>query len=97
MKKDIINLVNSSEGTLRLNNISSLHRWTKDALGDDVDRLSIEFDNINNVNFSIVDREIKARDYAGIIAECCEKTQVFLQAVSETLCKNLSAGYRNKQ
>ena len=90
-------MVNSEEGTFRLNNISYLRRWSKDALGNNVDKLVIEFDNINNVCFSLYDREIKSRDYEGIIGECEEKIQLFLSEVSKELCSNLKAGYRNKE
>ena len=78
MKKEIMNLINikSDEATyFRLNNISYLRRWTMDGLGNEVDRLTIEFDTINEVRFSLCDREIRSRDYAGIISECQEKTE----------------------
>ena len=77
MKKQIINLVNSEEGVFTLNNIAYLRRWTKDALGNPVDRLQIEFKNINGVNFAIYDAEITHRDYEGIIKECDEKIKLF--------------------
>ena len=95
MKKEIMNLVNSEEGTFRINNISYLKRWTKDAMGCKVDRLTLEFDSINHVRFSIYNTEIIARDYEGIIAECQELTTRFLAEVERTLFKNLGAGYRN--
>lgn len=95
MKKDIMELLKSENGYLRINNISYLHRWTKDALGNEVDRLELEFDTINNVNFSIYEREIKSRDYAGIISECQVITENFMTEVSKTLCNNMKAGYRN--
>lgn len=96
MKKELMAVVNSSEGYFRLNNIASLKRWTKNAIGEDVDRLTIEFDNINNVNFIAPEHEIVSRDYEGIITECNEKTQLFLDAVAQRLCSELSNGYRNK-
>lgn len=101
MKKDIMNLIDfKSDETkdveyFRLNNVSYLKRWTKDAFGNDIDRLEINFDTINDVNFSIYDREIKSRDYEGIIRECQEITKAFFDEVSATLIKNLGAGYRN--
>lgn len=104
MKKDITNLINSEEGSFRINNIATLRRWTKsgkwcDENGNEgyiekVDKLVIEFDNINHVCFSLFDREIKSRDYDGIITECQEKIQAFLSVVSEDLCKCLRAGYK---
>lgn len=35
MKKEIMNLITSSEGQFRINNISYLKRWTKDGMGED--------------------------------------------------------------
>ena len=95
MKKEVMNLVNSNEGKFRLNNVSYLKRWTLDGLGNKVDRLELEFDTINNVCFSLYDREIKARDYDGIIEECKALTERFFKEVSDTLSKNLGAGYIN--
>lgn len=97
MKKEIMNLINSEEGTFRLNNISILRRWTKNALKDDVDVLRIEFDTINNVSLGIRNFEIKSRDYEGIILECQEITSKYLLSVSDELCKNIRSGYRNKR
>ena len=97
MKKEIMNLITSSEGQFRINNISYLKRWTKDGMGEDVDKLTLEFDNINNVCFSIYDQEIKSRDYDGIIRECQELTKRFMQEVERELLNNISVGYRNKE
>ena len=52
MKKELLKILDSEDATFRLNNISYLHRWTKDALGNDVDRLELEFDHINGTCFS---------------------------------------------
>lgn len=97
MKKEIMNLITSSEGQFRINNISYLKRWTKDGMGEDVDKLTLEFDNINNVCFSIYDQEIKSRDYDGIIRECQELTKRFMQEVERELLNNIRVGYRNKE
>ena len=95
MKKEIMKLVKSEEGTFRLNNISRLYRWTTSALNEKVDCLTIEFDNINNVNFGLSEN-IESRDYDGIIAECQKATTSFLTAVALELNKNMENGYRNK-
>lgn len=95
MKKEIKALVNSKEGTFRLNNISYLKRWTKDALGDPVDMLVIDFDNINHVNFAPQRYKITARDYDGIIEECTAAIEKHLLTVSNQLVKDINAGYRN--
>lgn len=96
MKKAIVNLINSDKGEVRLNNVATLRRWTKNALGMDVDELKLDFDNINSVHFGIYDTNIKSRDYDGIIKECCTLTEKFFAEVSRSLCNDLKAGYRNK-
>ncbi len=95
MKKEILNLINSKEGTYKLNNVSYLKRWTKTAIGEDVDMLELRFKNLNDVCFSIYDTEIKSRDYEGIIKECQMLTERYFNEVASTLCKNLGAGYKN--
>ncbi len=94
MKKEIMQLVSSNEGQIRLNSISYLRRWTKTAIGTPVDKLELVFDSINNVRFSIYDTEIKSRDYNGIIKECEELTSRFLAEVSRSLCNDLRAGHK---
>ncbi|MBO7713961.1 MAG: hypothetical protein J6S85_10355 [Methanobrevibacter sp.] len=96
MKKEIMKLVKSEEGTFRLNNISTLRRWSKDGLGNPVDKLVLDFESINHVCFGICDTEIHARDYDGIIAECQEITTRFLDEVARSLKNDMRAGYRNK-
>lgn len=94
MKKKIMELVKANEGTYRLNNICFLTRYTKSAIGENVDVLNLCFDNINGVNFGawVV---IKARDYDGIIEECNKAIEDYLNAVALRLTTNLKAGYRN--
>lgn len=95
MKKEILHLVESDEGEFTLNNISYLRRWTKSAIGENVDKLVVEFKNINNVNFGKSSEEIIARDYDGIINEITIATKEYLQRVSDEFCKNLKCGYIN--
>lgn len=97
MKKEILNLVESDEGEFVLNNISYLRRWTNSAIGENVDKLVIEFENINNVNFGVASKEIVARDYNGIINEITIATKEYLQEVSNRLCSNLKCGYINSK
>ncbi len=97
MKKEILNLVESNEGKFVLNNISYLRRWTNSAIGENVDKLVVEFENINNVNFGVASKEIVARDYNGIINEITIATKEYLQEVSNRLCSNLKCGYINSK
>lgn len=97
MKKEILNLIESNEGKFVLNNISYLRRWTNSAIGENVDKLVIEFENINNVNFGVASKEIVARDYKGIINEIKVATREYLQEVSNRICSNLKCGYINSK
>lgn len=97
MKKEILNLVESNEGKFVLNNISYLRRWTNSAIGENVDKLVVEFENINNFNFGVASKEIVARDYNGIINEITIATKEYLQEVSNRLCSNLKCGYINSK
>lgn len=94
MKKNIIKLLQSDNGVYRLNNISYLVRWTNDGLGNEVDYLTINFENINGVNYGFSFYIIKARDYDGIIAECEKATNKYLTEVAKRITKDLKAGYR---
>jgi hypothetical protein len=97
MKKDIMALLKSENGTYRLNNISYLKRWTIDGLGNNVDCLTIEFDNINNVNYGYSSYNIFSRDYDGIIAECEKATNKYLTEVTNRLTTDLRAGFRGSR
>lgn len=93
MKSEIKSLLKSECDGYRLNNISCLIRWTKDACGDPVDGLRLCFDNINGVNFGdFVD--IGSRTYEGVIKECEAATNDFLNEVARRLTNDLRAGYR---
>lgn len=95
MKKEIMELVNASEGTVRLNSVSYLSRWTVNAMGEKVDMLRLEFNSINGVRYSVYKNEITARDYNGIIKECEAITNEFFAEVARKLTNDLRAGYRN--
>lgn len=96
MKNEIMEMLKTTEGVFRINNISKI-RWNRfDALNNEVNKLRVEFDNINNVNFALYDTEIKSRDYNGIIEEVQQITSNFLNKVADELNKNLRAGYINQ-
>lgn len=97
MKKEIMELVNKNEGIVRLNEVSYLRRWTKDAMGNKVDMLRLEFDSINGVRYSLYKDDITARDYNGIIKECEIITNAFFAEVARSLTNNLKAGYRSRK
>lgn len=95
MKKELLKFINSEEDVscFRLNAISYLKHYTKNAFGKKIDRITIEFDQIFGRYCSISNNEIISRDFEGILTECQEKTEEFLNKVSYILCRELKAGH----
>lgn len=93
MKKDIMNLVNSENGSLRINHIAQLKRWKTDAIGNKVDCLEIVFDNINGVNYP-GNMLIKSRSYNDIITECAACIEQYMNGIANRLISDLRNGYR---
>lgn len=92
MKKEILNLVNSEEGELRINQYFKLERWTKDALNESVDKLALSCNIVESSRGLI---EIKSRDFLGIKEEISSIMQKQLDIVKEKLLNNFSVGYFN--
>lgn len=87
-------LVNSTEGAFRLNKFASLKRWTKDAINNDVDKLELRFDTLNDICIKgLSNVSITARDYDGIISECNEAITRYFQEATKQITNDLSAGY----
>lgn len=93
LKKEIMAAVNSENVDVKINNISYLHRWKKDALGEDVDRMTINFSYVAGVRGGWT-KEIESRDYDGIIEEIEDATNEYMRNCAEQMIKNLRAGYR---
>ena len=93
MKKEITRLLKQEEGTLKLNNLSRLRRWSKNLFGEKVDMLVLDFDNVNNVEYSVGNTEIRSRDYEGILEEVKNMTEWFLECIKLELINNLENGY----
>lgn len=90
MKKEIMELINSENASIRINKFLRLDRWKKDAIGNKVDKLEAIFSiqHISSRHF-----EIKSRDYNGIIEEIQEcQTKAFFEAAEE-YNKQLKNGY----
>ena len=94
LKQEITALINSAEGRCRINSISTLNRFTKNAAGLDCDVLKLEFNTTFFPRCHVYDNTIKSREYAGIIAECEQITRETLQRISDKLCSDIRAGYR---
>ena len=93
MKKEITRLLKQEEGTLKLNNLSRLRRWSKNLFGEKVDMLVLDFDNVNNVRYGVGNTEIKSRDYEGVLEEVKNMTALFLESIKLELINNLENGY----
>lgn len=90
MKKEIITLVNSKEGTLKINNYCTLQRWTKTALNEDVDKLEAIFSITHYMSHTV---EIQSRNWKSIVDEVvAAQTKAFAESADE-LNKQLLNGY----
>lgn len=90
MKKEIENLLNSENAYLDLNKLCCLHRWQKNAFGEPVDCLKVEFSITSTFDYR---EEITARDWRGIVEQVRDAhTRAFAKA-SEVLSTELKAGY----
>ena len=88
MKKEITALVESKEGTLKLNQFCTLYRWTWSIT--EVDKLEVRFDLTSASSHMY---EIHSRDWQGIVEEIKEaQTKAFADA-AETLNKQIANGY----
>lgn len=90
MKKEIEKLLKSEDAYLKLNKFCTLHRWTKNAFGEQVDCLRAEFSILHEFDHL---KELTARDWRGIVEQVCELQQKVLKVVGETLSKELKNGY----
>lgn len=92
MKKEINELLKSDSGSLRLNNICVLRRYTTNVLGESGDWLRLDFDNINHKNFGHCMVFIDARDWQGIAKECGTAIFDHMNYVSLQLANQLKGG-----
>ena len=95
MKKEIMALIDSAEGTFRINNIATLRRWTRDGIGNKVDMLVIAFDPINGISFGDDTVQLNQRTFEGIIVDCERAINNHMKIVTNTLMSNLENGYVN--
>ena len=90
MKKEIMELINSEEGTLKVNKFCMLRRWTKTALNEDVDKLEAIF-SITHYSSHVV--EIQSREWKSIVDEVAlAQAKAFADSADE-LNKQLINGY----
>lgn len=90
MKEKIINLLNSENATLRINQYCTLHRWKKDVFGDSVDALEVVF-HITNSFHSIA--KIESRNWRKIVEEVADAQERAFVLAAEEYNKQLRNGY----
>lgn len=93
IKKAIMAAVKANEARVNINEIAHLYRWTKSAIGEDVDEMEISFKYICGVKGGW-NKAIKSRDYEGIIKEIEAATTEYFSMCAEQMNRNLRAGYR---
>ena len=92
-KSDFMNLIASEDGTLHINPICSLRRWTVDCCGQPVDKLKLEFHAINGMRLYTTFAEIHSRDYDGVKVEIESAIRAKVQELSDYLCSAFRNGY----
>ena len=93
LKKEIAKAIRDGEGTVKINDISSLIRWTKNAIGEECDCLVIRFDYMCGIKGGWI-RDIESRDVDGIIDEIKRLTTEYFLECSIATTKNIENGYR---
>lgn len=89
MKKEITELLNSTDATLEINPYCTLRRWTK-SFSQDVDRLEASFDLLPA--YVVTTYEITARDWRGVVAEVQEAQAKAFADLAARLNSDLANG-----
>ena len=90
MEKEIERLINSNNAMLNINRYCRLERWTKDAAGNDVDKLAVIF-SITRVNDFT--KEIAARNWKDIVNEVNDLTITAFGKAAVSYINQLNSGY----
>ena len=91
MKKELKELLARESGRMKLSAICYLQRWTKDGIGEDVDKLTINFDSpTGSVYF--YSAEIENRTTDGIAQEIAQHTKAFAEKWAEEEAKKALGG-----
>lgn len=91
MKKQIEALLKNNG--LISDSFSTLSRWTKDALGSEVDRLELRINPVGGVEFSKC-FEIAARDADGVVTEVSERTAQAFAEIGEEIARMIKNGVK---
>lgn len=89
--KKIFNEMMNAEVYVFQNSIYILKRWTKDALGNEVDSLELRLKQINGLELSF-SREIKGRTFDGIKGEITTALSEMFAEVGKELAKRFENG-----
>ena len=92
-EQEIMEAIKAESADVKLNAITSLHRWTKDGMGEKVDRMDVHFDYVCGIKGG-KNYEINSRDYDGIIKEVSDYTKDYLSKCADKMIQNLENGYR---
>ena len=92
LKKDIVNLIKSDKGSVKINEIIRLHRWTKNAIGEDVDCLMVSFSYIGGTRYGC-SIDVASRTYDGIIEEISVYFKIYMRDCTEQIIDNIRNGY----
>ena len=92
MKKEIKALLNSENATLEINHILQLKRWTKDAIGTNVDRLVLETKTINGSTRYHKSIEITSRTTAEIMDEVNAGITKIMMDIADDMSKRWRGG-----
>lgn len=87
--KDYLNLINSDNGFLIINNFCTLHRWTN-SFGEKVDKLTIIISINNHAEYT---SEILTRDVKSIKEEVKQHLKIAFEKALEKLCNNIDNNY----
>lgn len=90
MKKEIVNLLKSNEGILKINKYFVLERHTKNALNQDVDELNLRCDL---TRFAYKTVKIKSRDCEEIKKEISNQIFFIMNEVRNNMMDNLDNEY----
>ena len=88
MKKIIKNLLSSEEAYLKINDMFTLRRWTRTALGHKADMLELEFNKANISGHAL----ISSRTVQGIINEVAECMELLMFNYSQDIVKRWKGG-----
>ena len=93
MKKEIIAMISKGNGSVKINDIATLHHWSEDAMGNKCDMMNLEFKYIGGVKGG-KSYEVSARDYDGIISEVSTLIHKYMSECADAMVSNLKNGYR---